>query len=79
MTRALRPEDQVLAVEASPGLAVRSVDLYVDGVRIGGAASAPYRASWQLSAGTHAFRARAIAADGSEVWSETATVYVEAP
>ncbi|MDE3096258.1 MAG: penicillin-binding protein 1C [Chloroflexota bacterium] len=79
LTRALRPQDQAIAVEAVPSAAVRWVELYVDGARIGRTASAPYRVNWQVSAGTHAFRARALASDGTELWSGTTTIFVEAP
>ena len=79
LTNELRPEDQAIAVEALPAVTVRSIEFYVDGAPLGRAAAAPYRVNWQLAAGTHAFRARAIAADGAELWSATATVTVEAP
>ncbi|HYM14651.1 MAG TPA: penicillin-binding protein 1C, partial [Dehalococcoidia bacterium] len=79
LTRALRPEDQAIAVEALPSAAVRWVELYVDGAPLARLASPPYRVNWQLGAGTHAFRARALSLDGTELWSETATIFVEAP
>jgi len=79
ITRALRPEDQALTVEAQPSVAVRFVELYVDGRLISRTASAPSRTTWQLVAGTHEFRARAVTAGGGELWSATATVIVEPP
>ncbi len=79
ITRALRPQDQAAPLEALPSVSVRDVEFYLDGALVGSATSAPYRINWQLGAGTHAIRAHAIAMDGSELWSETTTVIVEAP
>lgn len=79
LTRSLRPEDQSLPVEALPAVAVRVVELYIDGRLMGSGTSLPYRVNWQLAEGRHAFLARARAADGTELWSDTATVTVEAP
>lgn len=79
ISHAVRLEDQALMVEALPSARVASVELYVDGAVLAVAASPPYRQSWPLRPGEHEFRARAATADGTEIWSQAATVTVLPP
>jgi len=79
MSRELRFEEQALRIEAVPSASVLYVELYVDGSLIGHAEAAPYRTRWQLAAGTHAIRARAVDAAGDETWSEETTITVLPP
>jgi penicillin-binding protein 1C len=79
VSRELRLDEQALRIEALPGNAVQYVELYVDGVLIGRPGEAPYRVWWQLSAGDHEVRARALDIVGKETWSGTARVTVLLP
>ncbi len=79
LSRELRPADQALRIEALPSSAVRFAEIYVDETSIGRADAAPYRASWQLSEGTHEIRARAVDLAGHETWSTAARVTVLPP
>ena len=79
LSRELGPEDQSLRIEALPATAVRYVELYLDGALLSRVDAAPYRAWWRPSPGSHEIRARAAGLDGSEAWSDTATVTVLPP
>jgi hypothetical protein len=70
---------QALRIEALPAAGARFVELFVDAAPIGRADTAPYRVNWQLSAGTHEIRARAVDLAGNETWSQTARVTVLPP
>jgi hypothetical protein len=58
---------------------VARVELYVDGALVGRPGAAPYRVWWQLGAGAHEVRARALDLTGKETWSGTARVTVLPP
>jgi 1A family penicillin-binding protein len=79
ISRDVRTEDQRLRVEAQPTGAVRYIELYIDARLVGRADTVPYRASWQLVAGEHVVRARAVDAAGNEVWSEAVRFSVWPP
>jgi len=79
LSRELRLEEQALRIEALPTTAVQYVEVYVDGTPIGRPGATPYRVWWQLSAGDHEVRARALDLAGKETWSGTARVTVLPP
>ncbi|MEX2245414.1 MAG: penicillin-binding protein 1C [Dehalococcoidia bacterium] len=79
ISRDLRAEEQLLRIEAQPDAAVRSIELYVDGALVGRAAAPPYRATWRIAEGKHEVRARAVGADGRDVWSEVTRFSVWPP
>ncbi len=79
ISRELRMNDQLLRLEVQPDGAIQSVVLYIDGAPIAHLYDPPYRTAWQLVAGPHDVRARAVTASGEELWSDTVTFDVWPP
>src|SRR5207247_10005969 len=79
LSRELRPEDQVIRIEAQPSSGVRYVELFVDGDLLAPIDAPPYRASGQLAEGAHHIRARAVAFDRTETWSDIVQITVWPP
>ena len=53
LSRELRPEDQVIRIEAQPWSGVRYIELFVDSDLLARIDAPPYRASWQLAERGH--------------------------
>jgi membrane carboxypeptidase/penicillin-binding protein PbpC len=70
-------EAQQIRLEAVGALGVRSVILWVDGVKVASLNEAPYQAWWPLTVGQHEAWAEAVLSDGTRVTSESVTFEVK--
>jgi thermitase len=65
-------------VSASDNVAVKKVELYIDGQYAGYSTSTPFTIRWnsrKSSSGAHTVQSRALDAAGNSGWSQTVTVY----
>jgi membrane carboxypeptidase/penicillin-binding protein PbpC len=76
LSRELPLADQALSIEALPSIAVRSVDVFVNGKLLRRLEGGPYRAVLPLEAGTFRIEARAIDQAGNELVSPASSVQV---
>jgi membrane peptidoglycan carboxypeptidase len=76
LSRDLPLADQALTVEVLPSVAVRSVDLLIDGELLRRIDTGPYRVLWPLAEGSHRIEARAFNLAGNEIVSPPSTVQV---
>ena len=67
------------ATASDPDNGVQRVEFYVDGVKIGEDASAPYTASWTSTAGTHSLTAMAIDPLNAQTTSTAVSIAVSSP